>query len=396
MRFPCALVYGVVSDVQNYKEFVPWCSDSKIVLNEFNKKDKDDDEVFFAELEINFKLFRETYISKVSLVPDQLVTAVAVDSDLFRRMETTWTFKPDYTNNKGGEVQTLVDFSICFEFNSSLYARAGSMFLHMVSEKMVDAFVDRCSDVLLSSSSSSSSSESFDSSLGKVVNKDSLRERTKKERSSRITSLESLTHFSEYELEKLVSRFDSFVNRNDLAAHSLSVQSFTALFLEMFCPGGGSENDSYRTELKRVAAEQFRVLDLNGDGEVDVREFIAGMSTLLKGTSRERCRFWFRCYDLDEDGCITAMELLRMTRATLFVQHSLLTSLVRPVDSFCHFTEDSLNARANEIVKVAFQEANLDLAKDKVSLTMLEKLDFMNLEILGYWAGAEAIQRAGE
>lgn len=46
--------------------------------------------------------------------------------------------------------------------------------------------------------------------------------------------------------------------------------------------------------LEDIADKQFEALDLNGDGEIDLREFVAGMSIILKGTKLEKCRLWFR------------------------------------------------------------------------------------------------------
>ncbi|KAL6043072.1 Calmodulin, partial [Balamuthia mandrillaris] len=56
----------------------------------------------------------------------------------------------------------------------------------------------------------------------------------------------------------------------------------------------------------------FDLLDLNGDGVVDLQEFISGLSFLCKGTPEEKLRLSFQAYDLDGNGYITKDELSLM------------------------------------------------------------------------------------
>ena len=51
-RYTQEQLYNVVSDVQNYKEFVPWCQRSIVTL----EKPPD---FLEAELEVGFKMFVE-------------------------------------------------------------------------------------------------------------------------------------------------------------------------------------------------------------------------------------------------------------------------------------------------------------------------------------------------
>jgi Ca2+-binding EF-hand superfamily protein len=58
-----------------------------------------------------------------------------------------------------------------------------------------------------------------------------------------------------------------------------------------------------------VRSASFDAFDTDGDGTVDVREFIAGVATMFRGTPSERARMLFRVYDADNSGGISRDEL---------------------------------------------------------------------------------------
>ena len=60
----------------------------------------------------------------------------------------------------------------------------------------------------------------------------------------------------------------------------------------------------------------FHVLDRNANGEVDMKEFIIGLSQFSDVTSEERFKFAFKLFDLDDSGFIERDELLKIVRAS--------------------------------------------------------------------------------
>jgi len=59
----------------------------------------------------------------------------------------------------------------------------------------------------------------------------------------------------------------------------------------------------------------FHMLDINGDGVVDLSEFVCGLSVLCKGTPEEKLKLSFKAYDLDGSGYISKSELSEMFKS---------------------------------------------------------------------------------
>jgi len=59
----------------------------------------------------------------------------------------------------------------------------------------------------------------------------------------------------------------------------------------------------------------FTLLDTNGDGTVDLQEFVSGLSMLCKGSVEEKLALSFKAYDLDGNGFISKDELALMFKS---------------------------------------------------------------------------------
>lgn len=120
-------LFELVADVARYPEFLPWCVASRI-------RSRDGD-VFFADLVIGFKMVRERFTSKVTLIrPDRV--DVTYTEGPFKHLNNHWRFKP-HPNG------TELDFYVDFEFRSKLLqTMIGALFNEAV-KLMVSAFEKR-------------------------------------------------------------------------------------------------------------------------------------------------------------------------------------------------------------------------------------------------------------
>lgn len=61
----------------------------------------------------------------------------------------------------------------------------------------------------------------------------------------------------------------------------------------------------------------FRTFDKDNDGFLSVKEWIAGLSVLLRGTLDEKMKYCFTVYDLNSDGYISRDEMFHLLRNSL-------------------------------------------------------------------------------
>ncbi len=112
-------MFALVADVERYPEFVPLCEALKVR----SRTAKDGSEVLVADMTAAYKMFRETFTSRVTLDRENREILVEYLSGPFRHLENRWRFNPL------GAGRSEIDFYLEYEFRSrTLQMLMGAMF----------------------------------------------------------------------------------------------------------------------------------------------------------------------------------------------------------------------------------------------------------------------------
>ena len=130
-------MFDLVSNIDEYKEFLPWCNDSKII----SRERFDDYEVVIADLEIGYDQFVYTYRSEVKLAKDNSFINVKNLDGPFKYLTNEWKFA-DIDENS-----SEIEFMIDFELNLSLLNVLMKKFFNLAFQRMVSAFIDRAKEI---------------------------------------------------------------------------------------------------------------------------------------------------------------------------------------------------------------------------------------------------------
>ena len=102
-------LYSLVSDVESYSEFIPWCEKSII--------ERRVHDYFFAKLNMKYLLFSGSFVSKVTLYDyERRINALGVKGS-FRYLEANWVFD-EYDDG------TLVSVNLELDLNNIILEKA--------------------------------------------------------------------------------------------------------------------------------------------------------------------------------------------------------------------------------------------------------------------------------
>jgi coenzyme Q-binding protein COQ10 len=130
-------MFALVADVASYPDFLPWCAAARIR----SRRPVEGGELVEADLVISFKVFRERFGSRVTILPDRRRIDVAYLDGPFRYLANHWQFTP--TSGGGCEVEFFVDF----EFRSAMLQAVIGVVFHEAMQRIVRAFEERARDL---------------------------------------------------------------------------------------------------------------------------------------------------------------------------------------------------------------------------------------------------------
>lgn len=133
-------MYDLVADVARYPEFLPWNSAARIR----SRRPIAGGEVMEADLVISFKVFRERFGSRVTLLPGEGRILTEYLDGPFKYMKSTWTFRPAPDDPEGAcEVEFFVDF----EFRNAILQGIIGLVFNDAMQRVVRAFERRAAQL---------------------------------------------------------------------------------------------------------------------------------------------------------------------------------------------------------------------------------------------------------
>lgn len=129
-------MYDLVANVADYPKFLPWTAAARVR----SETDQGDHTEMLADLVVSFKVFRETFGSRVLLWPDAKKIDTSYIEGPFKFLESTWTFAD-------AEGDCDVHFEVEFEFKNKILQGAAGMFFNQAMQTIVRAFEKRAAEL---------------------------------------------------------------------------------------------------------------------------------------------------------------------------------------------------------------------------------------------------------
>ncbi|MDJ1305339.1 MAG: type II toxin-antitoxin system RatA family toxin [Candidatus Midichloria sp.] len=129
-------LYELISDINQYPKFIPWCDNLRILKQEKNSIE--------AEVVIKALGIHEKYISNITLFPikkGKTAVLITSNSSPFKQMESQWLL------TKVDNHKTEVHFSITFALKSKILELVISQMLPLACEKIINAFQARANEL---------------------------------------------------------------------------------------------------------------------------------------------------------------------------------------------------------------------------------------------------------
>ncbi len=124
---------AIVQAVDKYPEFLPWCTGARIRSRDI----RGDQEIMIADLMVAFKVFRETFTSRVHIDRKTRTIDVEYLNGPFKYLTNRWHFEPH------DDGSCTIDFYIEFEFKSRALQMLISAVFGEAVHRMVSAFEAR-------------------------------------------------------------------------------------------------------------------------------------------------------------------------------------------------------------------------------------------------------------
>jgi ribosome-associated toxin RatA of RatAB toxin-antitoxin module len=130
-------MYELVTAVEAYPEFLPWCASAEVLARH--------DDGITARLGLAYMGVKHAFTTRNQHVPAESVSVQLVDGP-FSLLAGTWLFRP--LGRPGSEQQACkIEFDLRYAFASAALETVLSPVFDRVADTFVDSFVRRAEDV---------------------------------------------------------------------------------------------------------------------------------------------------------------------------------------------------------------------------------------------------------
>ena len=138
VRHAAVDMFDLVADVEKYPEFLPLCEGLAVRGRESRPDGKT---ILVADMTVGYKVFRETFTSRVTLSPLEKLIQVEYLDGPFEHLDNRWTFI-----DVGPEAST-VGFYIDYAFRSRALAVVMGAVFERAVKKYTEAFEARADQI---------------------------------------------------------------------------------------------------------------------------------------------------------------------------------------------------------------------------------------------------------
>lgn len=126
-------IFNIVNDVNNYSEFLPWCSNSEVL--------ESDDNSLTARVEISKAGIKQSFTTKNTLVNGRSIQLDLVDGP-FSHLKGTWEFTELEQN------ACKISLDLEYEVSNAIFNFALSALFEQIASTLVDSFCIRAKEIL--------------------------------------------------------------------------------------------------------------------------------------------------------------------------------------------------------------------------------------------------------
>ncbi|OGT81547.1 MAG: ubiquinone-binding protein [Gammaproteobacteria bacterium RIFCSPLOWO2_02_FULL_61_13] len=132
VQFSADQMYALVNDIDAYPEFLPWCSDARVLSRQ--------DDTLTASVSMALGRIRHTFTTANTMQPGRQI-AVRLLSGPFRRLEGSWNLTP------AGDHACEIRLEMQFEFKNRLLELSLGKVFNQIVNSLVGAFARRAEQV---------------------------------------------------------------------------------------------------------------------------------------------------------------------------------------------------------------------------------------------------------